>query len=421
MFSYLAAMVFASGLGFFKVISLSQIVDSSAFGHYISLYAVAIFSSILLSFGSVETTLKLFPRLWNENVGLIKIEKKVQTVFKVLSLRYGALLLLACIFMILYDFSYSILDLLCVIIIGWGVAVQMLYASVVRASSSYKKQKVFYLVRSLLSFIFTIAFGLIDSWKGALLGEAVAGIVFSIFAQKLNYSMGIRLFNGAGWKLTEVDIDIEKGGRGGLTLYFSFLLSGVTSYLDKILINQSSGAENAGTYGVVSIIYQVSGLLVNIVTQRIGTKLIKMNVNNASIKLQLVEIITWVGSFILLLCVTVGSLFWIKHLGVADAFIANYNISDMMILYAGFIASLQIYTMLDFFLIAHDGESSVLVSSMLGFIVFAGLFYWGYINKVSIEKYLLFIFLSKLVQVMSQCFFIVKVILIRKKSRHARD
>ncbi len=408
MVNYLVVMVLSSAIGFLKVIALAKLLGPAPFGHYIALYGVAVFTATLISLGLVEETIKQFPRLWTQN-HQDEIAAKFRSIFKTLSLRYLVLtvFILLVTHMPVWNLEYGSAELLCVLAISWGTTIVLLYASIIRASDSIRHQKRFYFVRSVFAFIPAISLAFFFGWQGALIGEALGVLIFVYFSAHLCNRINVNLF---ARKQSDPTLTTAKNSGGGGKLYLAFILSAAGAQLDKMFINQFVGAAQAGTYGVVSIIYQISALLVNIITQRVGTRFIKLNFNNAAFSQQLMNLLIWVGGFAIFMALGVAGLLLIQYLDFVNAFILKYGITREMLIYAGLIAILQIYTMLDFFLIAHDAENHVLLSSALGFLVFLGSFSYGYMAGVSIEWYLIFVLLSKLVQAGVQTIFITRII-----------
>lgn len=396
-------MLYSSGLGFVKIFSLARILDAASFGYYISLFGASAFLASLSSFGSTEGTLKEFPRLLAENKTTLVIER-ARAIFKVLTARFVLLTIATIIIPSLWDLPYKALDLLPVALLGWTSALTLLFASIIRASDSLQQQKRFYANRAILSIILSLGCGLIWGWRGALWGECVASILGLVYSTALCRSLGINFLQRVGASIADATT-----GAGGRRLYLAFILSSSMTQLDKLLISHAAGAAQAGVYGVVSIIYQIAGLLVNIVTQRVGTRFIILNQGHEPVSRQLQELGKWALGFFIFNIGLVTFLLLAKDLSLATPFVERYGITAEMIVYAGLISCLQIFSLLEFFLIAHDQEKDVALGSSLGFLVFIGCFAYGSLLGVAVETYFQVVLLSKLVQVLVLASSIVRV------------
>jgi O-antigen/teichoic acid export membrane protein len=399
----------SSAIGFIKVLLLASLIGPSNFGHYISLYAVAVFSATFLSFGTVESTLKQFTRSWADGE-LECIVVRFRQISKILAIRFVILFVIVMPASTIFGFDYSVIEILSIHIMGYGTSLLLLYASIIRASESLRHQKLFYIVRALLAFVPTMLLGFFYSWKGALVGEAL-GVVFAIlYASSLCKNFGLDVFLLGRGKQLIYTVENTGGGR----LYIAFMLSSGIAQLDKFIVNQGVGAAQAGTYGVAAIIFQMSGLIVNIVTQRVGTKFIKLNFTKTALRRQVIELVIWLLGFIIFAICLISGVFIVKLTGLATGLIEQYNITNEILLYSGLIAALQIYSMLDFFLIAHDREKDVLYASICAFFVFIMCFLWGFLHGLSIELCLIFVLLTRLCQVALQAMFVGRIIFNRR-------
>ncbi len=222
-------------------------------------------------------------------------------------------------------------------------------------------------------------------WQGAIAGEALAGLLALLAAR-----LGIRqAFAGAPSQPAARQLGSTTVDRaGGNRLYWATLSSSSTSLGDRALINALSGPAIAGTYGVLALIFQIGQLLVNILSQRVGPLIIKAD---SSEMIRMVRPETCVGNGPGWVCraggrgVRAGR----QGPGSTQRFFRQVLISAVAIVGAGLVAMLQIYALLEFYLLAHDREDAVLVCSVSAAAFFFALFVLAGLLQLSLEWFVL--------------------------------
>ena len=91
MFSFVFWMLIASSLGLIKLLTLILILDPADYGRYVSVFGLAMLAGALGSFGQIERTVKIYPRMVAEGSDAKIISDAVST-FKTLLLRFILLL-----------------------------------------------------------------------------------------------------------------------------------------------------------------------------------------------------------------------------------------------------------------------------------------------------------------------------------------
>ena len=375
-------MLVSSGLGFLKMLALAQILARPDFGHYVSLIGAAMLSGVLFSFGLVEGTTKRYPRMWVAGLATAVVSD-AKSISTVLAKRFAVATLLAALLAAFLPLGYSPVDLVMAGIVGLCTALLALAASLLRAADSPRAFQVFSVTRSALSFVIACAGGAILGWRGAIGGEAVAGVL-AVLAARVNIGSA---FAAAPREptVTRQLRDTAVDRAGGAKLYWATLSSSSTSLGDRALINALSGASLAGAYGVVALIFQIGQLLVNILSQRVGPLIIKAGFSGddlsgagGSVRAQ------WAalgGAVLALVAIVLG----FRAINFPPGFFAKYSISAVAILGAGLVAVLQIYALLEFYLLAHDREDAVLACSVTASVLFFSLFSLAGVMQLSLE------------------------------------
>lgn len=133
--SFFAWMIFASGLGFLKLLSAAHLLNTADFGHYTTVLGGGMLASSLLSVGLVEGTIKLYPRLWQ--AGRPEgIRTDSAATGRRLAARFAVASTLLCGSASLMDLGYGPLPFLLGAGVGLGTAFLALQASMIRAVDS---------------------------------------------------------------------------------------------------------------------------------------------------------------------------------------------------------------------------------------------------------------------------------------------
>lgn len=404
--SYFLFMGVSSILGFAKIIVLASFFDVESFGDYISIYGVIIFVSTFVSFGKIEETIKLYPKFFEMNEPA-KVAGSSVSVIKVLLVRYFYFLivLFSCFFV--FDLKYNFVVLVVASIASCCISILLVYASIVRAAYKIELQNKFYFVRALLIFCFSIALGFWGGWQAALFGELLASMLTIFYVSRLCKSLGADPFSF--WSVADAEyMASSKKDKSGLKLYLSFTLSSITLQLDKMFVNQFAGVAQAGIYGVANIFPQAAGVLVNIVSQRVGAKLIRLSVDQRTIFEQVKLVLICLFSFFFFVIIAAFVVFLLKNISYVEAFYSEYSVNSLIIIVSTFMAVMKIYALLEFFLIAHHLETQVLLTNIFcSSLVLVG-FFLCYMNEKDVVWYLFSVLFARLFQVIWQLILISK-------------
>lgn len=360
-------MLLASSLGFLKLIALAFMLDASDYGQYVAIFGLATLAGAIASFGLVERTIKLYPRQWAEGK-LSKILDDAKAVLKALLMRFALVAVVGVAIAATGAVPFNWIQVASVCLLGLGSAWLSLFASLYRAAGSRKALQNFSLWRSGLAVLLALIGGWALGWVGALGGDILASVLTSILA----IGSLRKLYAQAKKEIQTLELSgdqINESGHG--SLYVANMFTASTTMADRSVIGATLGASAAGAYGVIMLLPQVSQMLVNVVAQYIGPLIIKF----AHLRHQDKSRISALGLQTILLgslaalCVVAALIG--KHLTFVDALIAKFFISDISLILAGMIAAGQIYGVIEYHLIAHDGERFVLVASVIS----GGLFF----------------------------------------------
>ena len=383
-------MLFASGLGFTKVLALAQIMSPANLGSYVSVIGVAVLSGTLLSFGQIEGTTKYYPRLWLTR-DYARITESVRLIALKLGIRFVLATLAGAVALFLFKIDNPVLTAVTAGGIGLCSAYLALAASLLRAAENANVLQAFNLVRNGTAILLACLGGWMFGWTGAMVGDLVAAASSLLYAI---VSIRSLIKQHAGDQLVEPQVDTVSKTGGG-KLYLAYLLSSSTQLLDRGAINIILGAAAAGSYGIVALMFQVGQLVINIFAQRAGPRVIKSARTNAigSGRIESVRkpVLGMAALSVALACGMLAA----RALDLPFGFFERYQISWEAILLGGGVCFMQIFSLLEFHLIAHDREKDVLLASAIATATMALLFGAAWYLGLALEWFILAVLVAR--------------------------
>jgi len=377
-------MVFAASLGFLKMVVLSITLDAADYGFYIAIFGLSTLSSVIISFGLLERTTKLYPRLWVDNMRDDILSDAKHTALKLL-IRFFLVALAGLLIAYVGVLSIALSEVIFFSLLGLGSVWLALIASLYRATGSSRTLGYFTFWRSGIALLFALVGGLYWGWTGALAGEILAAVCTCIYA-------GIVLKRLFGNSLDEEPLmksstTVLKRNSGHHGLYVANTVTASTLMADKVMVGNALGAVAAGSYGVVMLISQMFQVFVNIVSQHVGPRIIKI----VYLRREEASIIGAIGLQLifcsLLAVITVAVVLFGKDFQALEPFFTKFNISDASVVLAGVAAAGQIYSLISFHLVARNGERFVLFASLFSGGLFFLLFFVASYQALALEYF----------------------------------
>jgi O-antigen/teichoic acid export membrane protein len=385
MIRFMFWMLFASGLGFIKLIALAYILNPNDFGRYISIFGLSALSAAFISFGLLERTIKQYPRQWTEGKQKDILENS-RSILKQQLIRYVLLGISASVLSTTGLLPWEINDIVWVCLLGLGTGWLAQFASLYRAAGSRSALQNFSFCRTFLACLFSLLgaslFGMIGTIIGDIFAMALCCIYASINLRKVYMTAAIMPQNSRGENADTV-VEIGHGH-----LYAANMLTSSTSLVDRAWISSALGPAVTGSYGIIMMMPQVFQMLVNIIAQYIGPLIIKFahikHKDESGISaLKLQSALLFILSIIFVISIYFG-----KNLPYIDILFIKFSISDISLVLAGIISAGQIYSLIEFHLIAYDKERNVFFASIFSSTTFFGLFGLATFQSLSIEFYI---------------------------------
>lgn len=389
-------MLLASALGFVKLLALAYVMTPYDYGQYLAYFGMGTLAGALMSAGSVEKTIKAYPRQWLTGLRS-EMLRDAGAIAKRLMLRFSLAATVAIVLSILGWISISPAEIMWTSGLGICSAWLALLASLYRAMDSKKLQQYFNLWRSVGTLGCALLAGWVFGWQGAIAGDIAASLL-SIGVAKL---MVQHVFKDDPVEIVQSapSHGVASVDKGHHQLYLANLTVASTSMVDKAWVSASIGAAQAGAYGVVMLIPQIAQLLVGVVVQYIGPLVIKFaHIEKHDVR-RMNDIRLQAGLLGLFSLVLTAAALIAKRLPYVDFVFLKFSISDQSIAMVGVLAACQIYSVIEFHLIAYDREIEILRASLVSGILFFGLFAFASYLHASIEWYIASVVVSRCGQI----------------------
>lgn len=372
---YIGTMMLASAITLIRGFAVAAILHQAAFGIYATTVAAGLFASSLLSFGLIERTFKVYPRLLAEYRGMEALTNGGVVSLKLI-LRFFFLLPLTILSAHLIGLGIVVgASVACVAL---STAILSLYASLLRATTDIHSLSVATLYRALSAIGFAVGGAWALGWPGAILGEISAGII-GVFLSRYYVRRIVRLASKRKGLSTPSDASGQHSDAKGLWVFFGFLAVAVPGYLDRSFIAATFDAASAGTYAFLLLFVVGANTVVGILVQKAGPTLIHMERSGMTVSQQLRYALRWLSLFWAAWLVGVV-LIAVALLGTPLAsFAQKYQITFSMLPAVWAMGCLQVTAILDFILLSRDRETALFASSfsyLVVTILICGITFW---------------------------------------------
>lgn len=388
-------MAGAGSLGLVKALSLAWALPPADFGQYIAGLGLATIASILLSFGAVESTIKLYPTLYvrGDYALILTHARRTALSLGVRCIGLGAVFALLARLMAenqnLLGFEPQIWLLIGGL--GWLIACLALIASIVRAIGNPRFLQIFTLSRSATVLMVTLPLALLFGWRATLMGEALG---VSLVLVSSAFTIRRLLANSSDPQGHASEVDDSPIQTDGKTIYFATLVASTIPYGGRSFIIAVSGPAMAGAFGLLTIIAQVGQMLAGAIVQKLGPTLIKdaaRGHNNVALIERFGTPVLFIGT--LSLCALVA-LLASRALPAGAAFWASYDISALVLTFAALNIMMMVYLFMQFALVALDASRALLEGAIIAAVTcYCGFFLTAHF-ELGLIGYVLSVFLA---------------------------
>lgn len=360
-FSFLVTMIITSGLSFVRVAALAFLLDKVEFTDYSRFIALGAFMSMFYSFGIIENTNKLFPKL--VVYGQISTLRKILfQIISVLLKRFLVLIILVYLASKFFDPSYLKIGI-SALLLGLVHSLTSLFASLQRGIGSLKPYAITTAIRSITLFVLIILCAVVYKDFFTLL---IVEIIIGIFGVFIAYFFAMKSLEINEHALgSDFNRDINSNSKEGLFLYLSYTLIAIPFYLDRTFVTAVFDEDSAAKYALFALFMTVGTLIINAVTQKIGPEMVKMFSLDVSHKAIIRYSIKWFVLYILfwtLFVISLGLLFQWNYLpNPLRAYQITNNLLFLLLCYG----YLNISGLIEYICISFNLERHFFLSSLV--------------------------------------------------------
>lgn len=387
-------MLSGAALGAMRSVLVALFLLQGDFGYYSSFIGASAFCAMAISFGKVEATTKLYPRLWS--VG--ETQQIKRDAIATAQFIGGLVFALSVIAMAIVLYQRIEIPVLVILIFGiyvWLNITINILASMIRASDNLTILQVFGLVRGVVPLVLV---GL-ALWKGGWFAAAIAETMASaltLFFGSLMYFY----FTSSAAKPTFKPIE-KRNDASGRIIYLANFFTSSTSTADRPIVTSALGAEQGGAYGILALIIQSGSLLIGVISQKVGPEIIRAAYVGSDFRGLLNQLrFPFITQGLVAITIFLTYRLGIEYVAPFREFFSNHAIGTNSVALASILTFLQLHMIFQFVLIAVDDERTLLLAGIACaatyFLCVGGV--WLY--KLPIEAYLIAGILARCIQIL---------------------
>jgi len=343
--AFAAVMIAASALTFLRMTAVALLLPIADFALYATVVAAGAFLAGPLSFGSIEATIKSFPRLVSDGneAGMMGEARAIRRLAMLRALALAVPLLLLG---YLADIAWVRLAGLAMLV-ALGNAANGLVASMQRAVGSPSTLAGGTALRAGITFAAVSLAALGGSLQAVIAIEIVSMIAAALASEWLFFR---RASGKAGGPVPPAPP--ETGGR---LIFVAFTAVAAPFYLDRFYVTTTMGAKSAAQYAVLALILLGASLLVNTIAQRAGPDAIR-RIYHGRPSEAMKRILGWIAAVSAVWLIGIACFAGILTNGWMPAALERYAIAPAHLLPLAAAGVLLNTALLEFLLIGMDRE-----------------------------------------------------------------
>ena len=271
--SYTIVMAISAVITMVKLIALASYVEAEHFNDYIIPLSLGSFLAFILSLGLVESTTKIFARLFAEKQEIIALGS-YRYILPTLLKRGLFLLCIALIYARFFEHK-SFFWVLSICLIACTVSASTLLASMQRSTMKTNIMSGTSLLRALLSvtavfigYSFSPIYGPIIGEVIAQLLSLIAGFLMLLKSHRLSYREVIAV------PMANISRNLAEKHSIKLSLFLAYLIMSIPVYLDRYYFELNYPIGELAPYSLCAILLGVSYLVFNTLYQRAGPRMV---------------------------------------------------------------------------------------------------------------------------------------------------
>lgn len=349
---FLVTMLGAAGITMLRMVVAASFLPVRDFGTYATIAATGAFLSSILSFGTIEATIKNFPRMVGAGQG-DELLRESHHIMRRLLLRAAAVGIPVYAAGLLLDLEWLRLSGLG-FFFALSTAYTLVLASMQRASGSSATLASGTLLRSGSVFIAVAAAAYWGDLTILLITEIATTIVACLLSEWLYFRRGRPV-------PARSPAPAAPGSAGdGVRLFLTYSLISAPFYLDRLFVTSIMGREEGARYAILALFLTGASLIVNTLAQRSGPEAIRLVQRDGDHHAAARLIATWVGISIMIWLAAIGAVAAIIASGLLPASLERYAIAPQLLVPLAVAGVLLNNGLVEFLLLALDRERQML-------------------------------------------------------------
>ena len=358
--TFIGIMLGAAGLSMVRILIVAAMLPKLDFGIYAAVTSTGAFLGSFVSFGSIEGTVKTFPRLIM--IGQFEeMRKRAHGLFGRLALRslgFGGPVFAAGLFL-----SNQILIVAgAATLFALSTSYTSLLASMQRAVGDSQRLAAGTMLRVLLTLVAVTLTAHFAGMVWALIAEATSAVVGCLLSERL-FLQRLSVAAPAAGQVAKAETPAAST-RDGILVFLTYTAVSVPFYLDRIYVTATLGRERASEYAFLALFVMAASLLVNAIAQRVGPDAIKKSFAPGGAQDAVRYVIGWCAIGVAIWLMALAMAVVVLHQGWLPASLAKYGIKPAFLLPIGALGALQINVLLEFLLLALDRERRMFAASL---------------------------------------------------------
>lgn len=352
-------MTAGAGISLLRGFALAEVLEIGHFGWYAATFALATFAASLLALGEIERSFKRFPRLIARGEIDIARAEAQKTSVKIV-VRAAIIAGFASAALALAGHFDLIIGAILTAGVAASAAIQSCYISLQRSGGRIDLVGLVAFFRPILSLLLAVGGAILAEWEGALLGELIAAGAGAVLCRR--FLAELDTSHGSQGKPTAALAPLAPERE--MWLFFGFTLSAIPLYLDRSIVALLYDDQTLGTYAFLMLFVMGAFTFSSVVVQKVGPQLIRMTERGEPVLVQMRRAFLWI---LIVACTSAGGLSIVAagiFLGPLDGFALKFQLEPGVFLAAAALASLQVNLVLEWFLIARNGERYVFLGAV---------------------------------------------------------
>lgn len=354
---FVGVMLGAAALSLVRVLLVASVLPKADFGTYAAIVATGAFLGSIVSFGTVEGTVKLFPRLAARG-HIEHMRSQAHGLLRRLAIRsLGMGILLFALGLLLGNQLLVIAG--AASLFALAISYSSLVASMQRAIGEPWRLGGGSIFRAVLTLVAVVPIAYFGGLQWALVAEAFSILIGCYLSERFllrpeagagTDDVGGAVVNGA----------VAAAGWDGVRVFLSYTAVSVPFYLDRLYVTATMGSDQAAEYALLALFVTAASLLVNAIAQRVGPAAIRRAIEPGGAGSAVRHVYIWCTISVAIWLVVLGSAATVLIQGWLPASLAKYDLNPVYLQPIGVLGALQISALLEFLLLAFDQERRLL-------------------------------------------------------------